>query len=380
MAIVISALAVCQLPPQRQERKAFRLPQKFQSRLVLFKWQPGLPPQEPTTDEPPPASQKSEAHASDAPLSGKGRVAFEGLLVSNLLGSERVIRVYLPASYDRCAERRYPVLYVHDGQNAFSTAGPHAAFGWGSWQLDATVDELAAAGKMREIILVAVDASAERYLEYRGPARVYSDEELNQAKRPPTAPGDNSRFQKYSRFLIEELKPKIDREYRTMADPAHTGVMGSSMGGIASLALAWDHPEIFGNAASLSGWYEAEDKNFLANVLRAHRGTTVESGTPLRPPKAIRVYLDSGTCDHIGGDDCQQETAAVAIELRRLGWRDGMDLQYFLDETPLGENDLERLGLSTQKCEEARRSQHNELYWRLRVWRPLSFMFPPPAE
>ena len=100
---------------------------------------------------------------------------------------------------------------------------------------------------MRPIIIVAIDCSASRYREYRG----------------PIAPGaDNRAYESYARFLLQELKPRIDRDYRTLRGPEHTGVLGSSMGGICSVALAWEHPETFGLAASLSGAFQVE-KQYL---------------------------------------------------------------------------------------------------------------------
>ena len=99
-----------------------------------------------------------------------GRIAFEGAIPSKVLATNRTVHVYLPPSYDTAPRRRYPVLYVQDGQNAFSTAGAHAAFGWGNWQLDKTADDLASTGRMQEIIIVAVDCGPDRYAEYRGPA------------------------------------------------------------------------------------------------------------------------------------------------------------------------------------------------------------------
>ena len=298
---------------------------------------------------------------------GQGRVVFESGVFSKNFGADRMVRIYLPPSYERESNRRFPVLYVHDGQNAFTTVGTNVAFGWGNWELDKTITELSAAGKMQEIILVAVDCSVERYLDYRGPAYRYTEAELKEMKRLPPAPGDNSRYEKYTRFLIEELKPKIDREYRTLTGPENTGVLGSSMGGICSLSLAWEHPEVFGKAASLSGSFQIERTNFLANVLRSYRGK----------PKPIRIYLDSGVRDFSGGDDVRRYTDAVGAELRRIGWRDEGDLYHCVDLHPLTEAELEKTGLRRDKWQEAQTSQHNEFYWRRRVWRALVFLFPP---
>lgn len=298
---------------------------------------------------------------------GQGKVVFEGPLFSHHFNTNRTVRIYLPPSYERDRSHRFPVLYLHDGQNAFTTVGTNVAFGWGNWELDKTIDTLCAAGKMQEIIVVAADCSAERYLDYRGPAHPFLQSELKEMNRPPPAPGDNSRYEKYTRFLIDELKPKIDREYRTLPSAANTAVMGSSMGGLCSLALAWEHPEIFGKAASMSGAFQVERTHFLTNVLRAYHGK----------PKPIRIYLDSGTIDFSGGDDGRNNTEAVAAELRRIGWRAGVDLEHYVDLKPLTESELETTGLRRDKWKEAQSSQHNEFYWRLRAWRPLVFLFPP---
>src|SRR5688572_9876074 len=183
-----------------------------------------------------------------------GNIVFEGTIQSDILQTNRLIRIYLPPGYEDSMSARFPVLYLHDGQNAFSTAGPHAAFGWGNWELDKTADRLIAEKKMRPIIIVATDCSASRYREYRG----------------PIAPGtDNRAYERYARFLLQELKPRIDRDYRTLTGPEHTGVLGSSMGGICSVALAWEHPETFGLVASLSGAFQVEKQYFLEKVLGA---------------------------------------------------------------------------------------------------------------
>ena len=294
----------------------------------------------------------------------QGRLLKEEAVPTRFLEGGRVIRVYLPPSYDREPRRRYPVLYLHDGQNVFSSAGPHSCFGWGGWELDKTADRLIAGGRMREIIMVAVDNSRHRYKEYRG--RVHP-EAATRGRKVPTNLFDNSKFEAYAHFLIKELKPKIDREYRTLKTASNTGIMGSSLGGICSLSLAWEFPKTFGRAASLSGSFHIEKRNFLEHVLMPAR----------RKPGAMRLYLDSGTIDFTGDDDDRRYTDLVADELRRLGWRDGKTLERFTEARPFTDQELEKSGLPFDKWHEAKSSQHNEFYWRMRAWRAFVFLFPP---
>ena len=87
--------------------------------------------------------------------------------------------------------------------------------------------------------------------------------------------------------------------------------------------------------------------------------------------------MTAGQIDYTGDDDGRANTTAVALELRRIGWKEGKNLMHFVQEEVLTEPDLERAGVRRDKWAEAQHSQHNELYWRLRVWRPLTFLFPP---
>ena len=285
---------------------------------------------------------------------------------SAALGTNRIVRIWLPPSYDTSPAARYPVLYLHDGQNVFSSAGPHVAFGWGNWEVDLIVERLVRERRMSEIILVAIDNTAKRFQEYRGRTTTFTDEEKKSSRWPVIDAGDNSAYERYARFLTTELKPAIDRRFRTLAEPAHTGVLGSSMGGIVSLALAWDHPDVFGLAASMSGAYQVEKQHFLETVLRPYAGQ----------PKPLKLYFDCGAKSGTNGDDGRPNTEAVIAELRRIGWREDVNLRYFLDEHPLTPAQLAPLKLADNKFKEAQASQHNELYWRLRVWRPLEFLFP----
>jgi predicted alpha/beta superfamily hydrolase len=284
-------------------------------------------------------------------VAAAGKVVFEGNIHSEVLQTNRFVRIYLPPGYEDSKPARYPVLYVQDGQNAFSTAGPQVAFGWGNWALDTTADRLIAEKKMRPIIMVAVDCGASRYREYRGPI---------------AAGADNRAYERYAEFLIHELKPNIDRDYRTLPDAAQTGILGSSMGGICSIALAWEHPQVFGAAASLSGAFQVEKEYFLERVLKS----------PVAKKKKVRIYLDSGTSDYTGGDDGLKQTENVRTALEQLGWKAAKDLLHFVDQPKTAE-ELKPLHLAPDKFNEAQRSQHNELYWRLRAWRALTFLFPP---
>jgi predicted alpha/beta superfamily hydrolase len=293
-------------------------------------------------------------------------VVFEGLLASEVLGTQRMVRIYLPPGYSTTENRRYPVLYVHDGQNVFSTVGPHVAFGWGNWELDRTLDRLIRERAMREVIVVAVDATRDRFAEYRGPSAAARPADGAATPLPGTA-GTRGTFDRYTRFLADELKPKIDAEYRTLSEPEHTASLGVSLGGICSVALAWERPGVFGGAASLSGAFQVEHRYFLERVLGA---------THRRDPR-FRCYLDSGEVSMNGGDDGRRNTEAVAAEFQRLGWKAGTDLLHYVDPV-LTEEALVTSGLSEGKRDEAARNQHNEFYWRQRMWRALTFLFTPP--
>jgi predicted alpha/beta superfamily hydrolase len=280
-----------------------------------------------------------------------GAIVFEGEIPSAILKKPRKIHIYLPPDYEKETRRRYPVLYVHDGQNAFSTAGPGAAFGWGPWDLDKTVDRLIGEKKIEPIIMVAIDCSNERYKEYRGP----------KAWRKAGANGDL--YENYTRFLIEELKPKIDREYRTKKTAADTGTIGSSMGAVVGLALGWEHPDVFGKIAGLSGAFQVESKAAIKS-LREYDGKK----------KKLKIFLDSGSSDYTGGDDGLADTEAVVKELRRIGYK--KDLLHHIDHGLTAEQ-LVPYHLSDGKAKEAVKSHHNEFYWRLRAPRALEFLFPP---
>jgi predicted alpha/beta superfamily hydrolase len=149
-----------------------------------------------------------------------------------------------------------------------------------------------------------------------------------------TAPG----YEGYARFLCEELKPWVDASYRTLSGPGDSSVMGSSLGGVVSLHLAWSRPDVFGAAACLSSTFGWRDDLF--DRVRSE------------PRRDIRIYLDSGW----PGDN-YEVTRAMRGALAGRGYREGSDLLYFA-------------------FPEAR---HDERHWAMRAHLPMQFFHGRPA-
>src|SRR5205085_774096 len=147
------------------------------------------------------------------------------------LGNRRDILVHLPFSY-RQGHQRYPVLYMHDGQNLFDEATSFC----GEWEVDETMEELRHEG-LEAIVVGIPNMGDQRCEEY--------------------SPFPNRRFRSvrgaaYLAFLVETVKPLIDHTFRTLPERDHTGIMGSSMGGLISLYAFFRHPEVFGFAGVMS--------------------------------------------------------------------------------------------------------------------------------
>ncbi len=151
------------------------------------------------------------------------------------LNRERTVRLYLPPGY-ASSTKRYPVLYMHDGQNLFDAATAYA----GEWGVDETLDTLAKAQGL-ELIVVGIDNGGDKRMT-----------ELNA--------WDNERFGKgegaqYMDFIVKVLKPQIDASYRTLAGRESTGIMGSSMGGLISQYAILQYPQVFSKAGIFSPAY-----------------------------------------------------------------------------------------------------------------------------
>jgi metallo-beta-lactamase class B len=210
------------------------------------------------------------------------------------LGRTRRVWIYLPPGY-ATSRRRYPVIYMHDGQNVFD----NATSGFGEWGVDETLDSLHALGD-RGAIVVAVDHGGTKRLDEYSPWR---------NARYGGGEGDA-----YVDFLARTLKPYVDRRYRTLPDRLNTGVMGSSMGGLISLYAALKYPRVFGRAGVFSPAFWFSDRNYA--YARA-----------ARPPlPGTRLYFVAGAREGDTPEIYVADQRRMIDTLARAGYRAGVQV------------------------------------------------------
>ncbi|HEX6292378.1 MAG TPA: alpha/beta hydrolase-fold protein [Herpetosiphonaceae bacterium] len=207
------------------------------------------------------------------------------------LGNQRDILVYLPPSYER-GDRAYPVLYMHDGQNLFDDATSFSC----EWAVDETLEAASASGL--ETIVVGIPNMQERRCDEYSP---FVDR--------LSGGGQGAA---YLEFIVHTLKPLIDDTFRTVRDREHTGIFGSSMGGLISLYGFFAQSATFGFAGVMSPALWFADRALFAAVRQA----AFVPG---------RLYLDVGTRE---GRETVANARRMCALLRRKGYRPGQELQY----------------------------------------------------
>jgi len=236
---------------------------------------------------------------------------------------QRMVQVYLPPQYSMEPERRFPVFYLQDGQNLFDGRTSYVV--GRTWQAGSTADSLNEAGVIEPVILVGVaNTGLRRMAEY--------------------TPTHNSKMgggegQRYGQLLIDELKPFVDRTYRTLTSAWNTGLGGSSLGGLISLFLGLERPDVFGKLAVMSPSIWWDHRSILGFVNQAI------------PRPELRIWLDMGTAE---GTRHVRDTDHLHRLLLRLGWREGVDLAYL----------------------EVEGGVHDEDAWARRFDEVLRFLFP----
>jgi predicted alpha/beta superfamily hydrolase len=241
---------------------------------------------------------------------------------SRFLRNQRALIVYLPPGYDDQPWRRFPVLYLHDGQNLFDRA---TAFAGVDWNVQGAADSLIGAGSVEPLIIVGIYNT--------GKSRIF---EYTPTKAPKLGGG---RADRYAKFLLQEVMPFVQQEYRALSGAPSTGIGGSSLGALVSLYFGLKLPQTFGKIGALSPsvWW---------NQRMIHR---FAAAAPVHPRPSI--WLDIGTKE---GPRIVPEVEQFRDVLLQKGWRLGEDLHY----------------------ERVEGGEHNEAAWAQRIGRVLQFLYP----
>ena len=246
---------------------------------------------------------------------------------SKVLKNKRNIAVYLPPSYKKETNRKFPVIYMHDGQNVFD--GMTSFIPNQEWRADETAESLINAGIIEPLIIVAIDnGGSERNNEYL-PMKVKSGN------------GEfGGKADLYSKMLLEEVMPIVNRKYRTKTGPENTGLIGSSLGGYVTSYFGIQHPEVFGRLGVMSPSVWVDNQSLLKLVK-----------APTNNVHRPKIWIDCGG----------QEPAIMPQGARALydayvkeGWKPNRDVVLLIEPN----------------------AGHNEGAWARRLPSVLTFLFP----
>ena len=191
----------------------------------------------------------------------------------------RNVDVWLPADYS--PKRKYAVLYMHDGQNLFN---PKESYGGVDWGIDETMSRLHGEKRIRPVIVVGIWNTPKRFEEYM-PQKAFtlaSAEQKEEIRKFRNA--DSVISDRYLKFIVDELKPFIDKHYSTSTRREDTVIMGSSMGGLISLYAISEYPKVFGGAGCVSTHFPI-GKGVVIEYMKAS----------LPNPRNHKIYFDFGT-------------------------------------------------------------------------------------
>ncbi|MCX7874905.1 MAG: alpha/beta hydrolase-fold protein [Melioribacteraceae bacterium] len=223
--------------------------------------------------------------------------------------------VWLPPNYENEKSKRYPVFYMHDGQNLID---PRTSNTFIDWRVDEVADSLIRTNEIEPFILVGINNTDDR-------ANEYNNTELGKL---------------YMKLIVEKIKPFVDKNYRTLTDAKNTAVGGSSMGGLISMICAWEYPNVFYKAACFSPAFKINSIDYVRVVKNYNE-----------PKKDLLIYIDNGGK---GLEAFLQPGVDSMIEaLNQKGYEENKDYFVFIDE----------------------QAEHNEAAWAKRIWRPLKFFF-----
>jgi len=248
---------------------------------------------------------------------------------SNILGNDRDVLVYLPPGYSKEKSKKYPVLYLQDGQNMFNRETSFS----GEWGIDEAAERLIREGKIKDIIMVAI----------------YNKDRMNEYTPVPDPEHGGGKLDDYAAFVTEEMKPFIDKTYKTSLKPEDTGILGSSLGGLSALYMGWKLPFVFGLCGVISPSLWWSDKYLTKEIA---------SDPQTKGPG--KIWLDMGTAEGSGADlnnngipDVLDNTREMGEILLDKGYVFGKELFYH-EEPGAG---------------------HNEWSWSQRIGRVLEYLY-----
>lgn len=283
--------------------------------------------------------QKTESTRPEAPPSMiRGESATGDLrlhqLRSRVFRNARFLRVWLPPGYDDAGnnDRRYPVLYLNDGQNLFEAMSSYTGV---EWQVDETGDRLIRAGVIPPMIIVGIDnATKDRFREYMPHRSLHPMMLRVQGNR-------------YPNFLIKEVMPFVDRNYRVATGPENTGLGGSSLGALIALYTAVVRPGVIGRLLLESPSLWASNRQLIKESQEVR-------GWP------ERIFLATGTAE-AGRQDRDQSVVDDVRELAGIFRRAGVNEK--------------RLRLQIEDG-----APHHESAWARRFPAALTFLFEKPQS
>ncbi|MGC1634994.1 MAG: alpha/beta hydrolase-fold protein [Candidatus Acidiferrales bacterium] len=256
---------------------------------------------------------------------GPGQLRKHEKFSSRFLSKKRDLIVYTPGIYEKRPDLKFPVLYLEDGQNLFD---PATSFIPGQyWRVGETADALIAQGAIQPLVIVGIYNTGKQRLAEYTPTR---DRKLGGGKAD-----------KYGRLLVETLQPFIESRYRIAQGPANKGLGGSSLGGLLTIYLGMQYPQVFGKLAVLSPSVWWNQRAILKSV-----------ATAKLPPQRPRIWLDVGTNE--GGTRTVENVTSLRDALVQKGWQE----------------------IRVLHVEIFPGAQHNESAWAQRVSPFLQFLFP----
>lgn len=245
---------------------------------------------------------------------------------SKVLGNTRNLIVYLPPGYAD-SKQKYPVLYVHDGQNIFDGATSYIPNQ--EWRMDEAAEALIKAKIIEPIIIVGIsNAGSERSNEYLPTNFAMGNQRIG------------GKADRYGQMIREEIMPLIESSYRVKTGPENTGLLGSSFGGVVSCYLGLKHPQVFGKLGLVSPSVWVDDRILLRLILPVDR--------KIKRPK---IWIDMGTSE---SPDAVRDATDLYNTYVKQGWKSRSEVTLLIDGG----------------------AEHNELAWSRRIMSILTYLFP----